>query len=88
MSGTPDRPFEFEAAVQELEQIVERLDREGIGLDEAIELFERGIQRLGEARRWLEMASGKVEELISTSTGRPDTTPLANAGSGDADAEA
>ena len=72
----PSTKFEFEAAIRELEQIVARLDREGIGLDEAIALFEQGIERLGEARRWLETASGRVEELIASSTGKLKTTPL------------
>ncbi|MCY3699715.1 MAG: exodeoxyribonuclease VII small subunit [Gemmatimonadetes bacterium] len=70
------KEFEFETAIRELERIVARLDREGIGLDEAIALFEQGIERLGEARRWLETASGRVEELIASSTGRLEATPL------------
>ncbi len=72
----PSTEFEFEAAIRELEGIVARLDREGIGLDEAIALFEQGIERLGEARRWLETASGRVEELIASSTGRLAAKPL------------
>lgn len=71
--------FEFETAIRELEEIVARLDREGIGLDEAIGLFEQGIERLGEARHWLETASGRVEELIASSTGRLETAPLEGA---------
>ena len=74
--ASAERGFEFEKTVRELEEIVERLDREDIGLDEAIRLFERGIARLGEARRWLEEASGRVEELIATSTGGLETKPL------------
>ena len=72
----PSTEFEFEKAMRELEQIVARLDREGVGLDEAIALFEQGIERLGEARHWLETASGRVEELIASSTGRLEATPL------------
>ena len=72
----PSTEFEFETAIRELEGIVARLDREGIGLDEAIALFEQGIERLGEARRWLETASGRVEELIASSTGRLKAKPL------------
>ena len=79
MSASSDSRFEFEEAVRELESIVERLDGEDIGLDEAIRLFERGVERLGEARRWLEGASGRVEALIAASTGRPDTKPLDDA---------
>lgn len=72
----PSTEFEFETALRELEGIVARLDREGVGLDEAIALFEQGIERLGEARGWLETASGRVEELIASSTGKLEATPL------------
>ena len=83
MTASSDREFEFEKAVAELEDIVERLDREDVGLDEAIKLFERGVARLGEARRWLETASGRVEELIASSAGRLETKPLAERAPGD-----
>ena len=76
MMASAERGFEFEETVRELEGIVERLDREDIGLDEAIRLFERGIERLGEARRWLDQASGRVEELIATSTGGLEGRPM------------
>ena len=82
MTASPGRQFEFEKAVRELEEIVERLDREDIGLDEAIRLFERGIERLGEARSWLEAASGRVEELIASSAGKLETRPLDAGASG------
>ncbi|MYA33729.1 MAG: exodeoxyribonuclease VII small subunit [Gemmatimonadales bacterium] len=72
----PSKEFEFETAIRELEGIVAGLDREGIGLDEAIALFEQGIERLGEARNWLETASGRVEELIASSTGELEARPL------------
>lgn len=76
MSRSKEGEFEFEAALEELEDIVDRLDREGVGLDEAIALFERGIERMGAAKAWLESASGRIEELIATSTGKLETVPL------------
>lgn len=80
MTNPKDEPgseeFEFEISLKEIEAIVERLDRDGVGLDEAIELFERGIERLGAANQWLNSASGRVEELIAKSTGALGTTPL------------
>ena len=83
MSRPNEDEFEFEAVLEELEDIVDHLDREGVGLDEAIALFERGIERLGAAKEWLESASGRIEELIATSTGELETAPLDEADGGE-----
>lgn len=82
MSGPEERPdaFDFEGVLAELEEIAGKLDREDIGLDDAIVLFERGIAQLAAANRWLDQAAGQVEELIETATGRLETRPLDSAG--------
>jgi exodeoxyribonuclease VII small subunit len=53
----------FEEALRELESIVERLERGQTGLDEALQLWERGeeLHRICLAR--LDAAQGRVEEL-------------------------
>jgi exodeoxyribonuclease VII small subunit len=53
----------FESAQKELEEIVERLERGNTGLDEAIELWERGEELLRFCLGRLETAEGKIEEL-------------------------
>jgi exodeoxyribonuclease VII small subunit len=53
----------FEQAQAELEQIVERLERGQVPLDEAIALWERGEQLHAFCRARLDAAQGKVEEL-------------------------
>ena len=53
----------FETAQQELEQIVERLERGNAGLDEAIKLWERGEELLRLCLGRLETAEGRIEEL-------------------------
>ena len=53
----------FEAAQKELETIVERLERGGASLDEAIALWERGEELLRFCVTRLETAQGKIEEL-------------------------
>ncbi|MBA2475848.1 MAG: exodeoxyribonuclease VII small subunit [Actinobacteria bacterium] len=55
----------FEAALRELEGIVERLERGQTGLEEAISLWERGeeIHRL--CRAQLDAAHGRIEELAA-----------------------
>jgi exodeoxyribonuclease VII small subunit len=53
----------FEQAQQELEQIVSRLERGDVAVDEAIRLWQRGeeLHRFCLAR--LEAAEGRIEEL-------------------------
>jgi len=53
----------FEDAQRELEQIVERLERGDAGLDEAIQLWERGEQLYKLCVGKLDAAQGKIEEL-------------------------
>lgn len=53
----------FEDAQRELEQIVERLERGEAGLDEAIQLWERGEQLYKLCIGKLDAAQGKIEEL-------------------------
>lgn len=59
----------FEAAQQELERIVERLERGEAELDEAIALWERGDELLRFCLTRLETAEGKVEELAKRASG-------------------
>lgn len=63
MSETEREP-DFEAALDELEEIVRRLDREELRLDEALALFEDGVTRLRTASRLLDEARGRVEEVV------------------------
>ncbi len=63
----------FEDAQKELEAIVERLERGGAGLDEAIALWERGEELLRFCVARLDTAQGKIEELAR----RTDDAPLA-----------
>jgi exodeoxyribonuclease VII small subunit len=53
----------FEEAQRELEQIVERLERGEAGLDEAIQLWERGEELYQTCVGKLDAAQGKIEEL-------------------------
>ena len=63
----------FEQAQAELEQIVERLERGQVPLDEAIALWERGEHLHALCRTKLDAAQGKVEELAKRTT--PPATP-------------
>jgi exodeoxyribonuclease VII small subunit len=53
----------FEQAQRELEEIVDRLERGEVGLDEAIALWERGETLYVFCRERLDIAEGRVDEL-------------------------
>jgi len=68
-----DREPDFEAALDELEEIVRRLDREELRLDEALTLFEDGVARLRTASRLLDEARGRVEEVVGEAADELET---------------
>jgi exodeoxyribonuclease VII small subunit len=53
----------FEEAQKELEQIVERLERGDVGLDELTKLWERGEELYRLCAQQLSGAQGRIEEL-------------------------
>ena len=53
----------FEKSIQELEQIVEKLNDKDIAIEESIKLFESGVEIVKANYEMLEKASGKVTAL-------------------------
>ena len=53
----------FEQAERELGEIVERLERGDVALDDAIALWERGEELYRFCRQRLDTAHGRIEEL-------------------------
>jgi len=54
----------FEESLQRLEKIVDDLEKGDIPLEQALKLFEEGIQLSNACRKELEEAEGKVEILL------------------------
>jgi len=54
----------FEDCLQRLEKIVEELEKGNVPLEQALKLFEEGMQLSGSCRKELEQAEGKVEILL------------------------
>ncbi|HVZ19289.1 MAG TPA: exodeoxyribonuclease VII small subunit [Terriglobales bacterium] len=54
----------FEDCLQRLEKIVDELERGDIALEQALKLFEEGVQLSNSCRKELEDAEGKVEILL------------------------
>jgi exodeoxyribonuclease VII small subunit len=65
MSAEPS----FEAAQAELEQIVERLERGDVELDELTRLWERGEELYRRCADQLAAAQGRIEELAKRHEG-------------------
>jgi exodeoxyribonuclease VII small subunit len=65
----------FEEAQRELEQIVARLERGDVPVDEAIALWRRGEELYRFCVRRLEAAQGRVEELAAADERPADETP-------------
>ena len=74
----------FEAALKQLEEIVQRLERGELPLEESLKLYEEGIRLSRLCHAKLEEAEGKIEllmkdargELVLDEQGRPKKTPF------------
>lgn len=62
--AAPGDVAQFEASLDELEQIVGRLERGELKLEEALKLFERGVALARQCRQSLETAELKVKQLL------------------------
>ena len=59
----------FEEDLARIEAIVARLEREEMPLDQALKLFEEGVERLRRAAAALSDAEGKVRRLVEQTDG-------------------
>jgi exodeoxyribonuclease VII small subunit len=74
----------FEDALLQLEQIVQKLEKGELPLEESLKLYEEGIRLSRLCHGKLEEAEGKIEmlmkdgrgELLLDKDGRPKTKPL------------
>ncbi len=58
----------FESSLNELEQIVGKLERGELKLEESLQLFERGVALTKQCRQSLETAELKVKQLLGDGT--------------------
>ena len=75
MAARP-RSNEFEKAFQQLEKIVQRLEREELPLDESLQLFEEGIRLSRFCHQRLEEVEKKIETILADAKGQPVTEPF------------
>ena len=66
----------FEKALAELENIVEKLEKGGLSLNESLALFEKGVKLARFLRKELEKAEKKIEILLKDDKGAVQAEPF------------
>jgi exodeoxyribonuclease VII small subunit len=61
------KKLDYEAAVAELETLVERLEQGDISLEESLKLYERGVLLTRDCQEQLQAAEQKVQMLVQQS---------------------
>ena len=69
-------PASFEVALKELEGIVKQLETGEAKLEEALELFERGVKLTKFCSQKLDEAEKKIEMLVRDSHGQYKAVPF------------
>lgn len=75
MTDKKDKLKDFEKSLQQLEQIVSRMEGGDLGLEESLDQFEKGIKLARSCQDTLENAELRVEQLIEKN-GLQQTIPF------------
>ena len=67
---------DFEYSLTRLEEIVGKLESANLSLDDAMKLFEEGVQLSRDCQKYLEQAEGKVEILLKKVGGEMAAEPF------------
>ncbi|HQV73774.1 MAG: exodeoxyribonuclease VII small subunit [Dokdonella sp.] len=67
----PNQVAEFEQSLDELEQLVSRMEESEMGLDDSLKSFERGISLYRSCQSALEQAELRVRQL--SDPGKPES---------------
>ena len=74
MTDTPIDDMSFEAALAELEQVVTRLERGDVPLEDSITLYERGAKLKAHCEARMQAAQMRVEAIRLAEDGTPKGT--------------
>ena len=66
--------FDFETALNELNKLVEKIEKGGIALEESLKNFERGITLVRQCQQALQSAEQKVM-MLTQKNGQPTLEP-------------
>lgn len=67
--ATPGDDVPFEAAMERLEEIVERMEGTALELDEALALYEEGVRLLRTTQGTLDRSESRIRELLPDGEG-------------------
>src|SRR3989442_1475080 len=67
---------EFERSLARLEEVAKKLENANLSLDEAMKLFEEGVQLSRDCQKQLEEAEGRVEILLKMADGKMAAEPF------------
>jgi exodeoxyribonuclease VII small subunit len=71
----PKKP-DFERSLARLEEVVRKLESPQLALDDAMKLFEEGVELTRECQKQLEEAEGRVEILLKKADGKLVAAPF------------
>jgi len=71
---TMSKKFDFEKSINELESIVNQLEKGDLSLDESLKQFEKGINLTRQCQDALNKAEQKIEMLTENDHKKPDDT--------------
>jgi len=72
----PAKKPDFERSLARLEEVVRRLESPPLSLDDAMKLFEEGVELSRECQKQLEETEGKVEILLKKADGKLAAEPF------------
>jgi exodeoxyribonuclease VII small subunit len=72
----PAKKPDFEYSLTRLEEIVRKLESANLSLDDAMKLFEEGVQLSRDCQKHLEQAEGRVEILLKKAGGELAPQPF------------
>lgn len=67
---------DFEKSLDELEKLVNDLERGELSLEQSLGAFERGVKLTRECQQALKTAEQRVEQLVENSDGTLETKPF------------
>jgi exodeoxyribonuclease VII small subunit len=74
-SASKSSELDFEAAIKELESLVERMEQGDQSLEQSLKDFERGVELTRTCQKALKQAEQKVQLLLEQS-GQAELTPF------------